>query len=145
MEREILTHPLTTQQIEAELDHFVEYFSSRGCLECEALFGPAWGIDYYSEGESWESVRLPLTCLAAEARRAGTLGWGGLGMNDLYLTVPGAAPTFRFCNDSDVHVSFKEPDDVTEHFYERWKALGFHPAEWRKSDSGAPNDLLRSD
>lgn len=124
--REILTSPIDNEQIYNELVYLVKYFHQRGVDTCEVQFGHAWGNDYYS-GSEWRVVKIALTDLPREIDRAAELGWGGLGGNDLFVTISPDRLAFRFCNDSDIHLTFEQPDSDTEHFYQRWENLSFNP------------------
>ena len=135
MRREIVTQPISTEQIHQELVFLVEYFKLLGHTQCEVVFGSAWGIDYYP-GNDWHVVQMPLEELIPEVRRVEAAGeWGGLGSNDLYITRPPLDLDFRFCSDSDIHLSFDQPSEITESFYQRWKERGYSPAEYVKSEN----------
>ena len=142
MKREILTHPIGPFQVKEELEFLVEYFREIGYDECEAYFGFAWGNEYYSNGE-WTPIRIPLDRLASQVRRVETGGLGMLGSDDLFVSFPALGLEFRFCNDSDLHMAFEHPNETTEFFYQRWKALGFSPAEWEKTSDGKTGERLR--
>jgi hypothetical protein len=142
MKREILTYPLERSQVKEELAFFVEHFSHFGFETCEVLFGSAWGIDYYPTAE-WHYVKLRLVDLVMEVERVEGGEWGPLGSNDLFVRFPSLAVDFHFCNDSDIHIYFEEPNDVTEFFYLRWKARQFSPAEWLKPAEGPATERIR--
>lgn len=142
MTREILTHPITAGQLREELEFFAQYFRNLGLEDCEALFGFAWGNKYYPTAE-WKAVRLPLQSLVDEVQRVETAKLGALGSDDLFVSLPALNLEFHFCNDSDLHLSFPEPTDITEYFYQRWKERGFSPAEWHNTAEGQPSERLR--
>ena len=141
--REILTYPIEAAEIREELLFVLEYFRARGHSSCEVLFGWAWGNDYYPTDE-WAYRTCDLGSVLPEVERAEQAGWGKLGQDDLYLKFPTLDLEFRFCNDSDLHISFDQASDVVESFYSRWKARGFSPAEWAKrSDGSSPGERIR--
>ena len=142
MKREILTHPIEAAQLMDELSLFTQYFQDLGYEYCDALFGFAWGNGYY-QGPSWQSVRLPLEGLVKEVQRVERTGFGQLGANDLFLSIPTLALKFRFCNDSDIHMEYDEPSEITEFFYQRWKSLSYTPAEWSYGQEGNSRKRLR--
>ena len=127
MIREILTHPVTAAQLEEELSFLVDHFRGLGYESCLAAFGGAWAIDYYSVGTSGDGP-MPIETLPGEVLRASASGWGGLGANDLFISVPPLPLQFRFCNDSDLHLAFESPCDLADFFRRRWEALGYNPA-----------------
>jgi hypothetical protein len=140
MKREVLTYPLSKQQLREELRHFVEFFSDKGNATCCVLFGSAWGNDYYPSNE-WLEETVALGHLIAKVEEVEAAGHGTLGTDDLFLKVSGLE--FLFCNDSDIHISFVEHQPDIEHFYQRWKELGFKPAEWLKNERHGPGERVR--
>ena len=141
MSREILTYPLERPSLEAELAFLAEYFRALGSDHCAAFFGHAWG-ERYPEG-GWTAVDLPLESPVAEVSRVEASGFGQLGDDDLFITIPPFLVEFRFCNDSDIHLSFEHASDITEAFYQRWRDLGFRPAEWGSAPIGQERPCLR--
>ncbi|MFH1766686.1 MAG: hypothetical protein ABH826_01175, partial [Patescibacteria group bacterium] len=131
MYREILTYPISAVQIRGELAFFVQHFQSLKYEFCDVLFGAAWGNDYYPTAE-WKIVRLPLAGLIEEVSRVETANLGKLGSDDLFVQLPNLDLEFRFCNDCDIHIEFQEPSEITEFFYQRWKRLGFTPADYSR-------------
>jgi hypothetical protein len=142
MSHEICTNPIDRVQMNEELAFFAQYFRRLGHQHCEALFGFAWGNDYYPDS-AWTARSITLEGLVDEVRRVEAAGFGQLGADDLFVTVPPLELKFRFCNDSDIHIEFDQPDDVTELFYQRWKSRGFSPAEWQRAVDGKPAERLR--
>ena len=144
MSRAITTYPIKAAQMKEELAFFAQYFQHLGHEYCEVLFGFAWGSEYYPTSE-WNRVRIPLASLEDEVQRVEVAGLGELGSDDLFVSVPPLDVEFRFDNDSALHISFAEPGEVAEFFYQRWKSSGFTPAEWQLTEDGAPSKRLRAD
>ncbi len=142
MEREILTYPLTKEQVRDELMFCSEYFSKQGAKLCEVLFGFAWGNQYYPSAE-WPYEKIKLSELPDKVRTVENSGIGSLGTDDLFVKIRGLQ--FRFCNDSDIHIYFTEPCEDIEYFYSRWKQLGYQPAEWLKNQENGPGERIRFD
>jgi len=84
---------------------------------------------------------LLLAELVAKVKALAAAGLGTLGSNDLFLKVAGLE--FLFCNDSDVHISFAQHQPDIEHFFQRWKQLGFEPAEWLHREQHGPGEKVR--
>ena len=129
MKREIVTHHIDSSQMKEELAFLTEYFIGKGFEACELLFGSAWGMDYYDTNQ-WDYEKVPLTKLVEKVEAVEASGLGHLGSDDLFIKLQGYPFEFRFCHESDLHISFDEPGDIPEFFYERWKSRGFSPAEW---------------
>ena len=142
MEREILTYPITADELNDELAFVAQYFSKKGVENCSVLFGFAWGNEYYSTNE-WFDEQIALSNLVEKVREVEASGIGKIGRDDLFVNIAGLE--FRFCNDSDVHIYFTEHSDEIEYFYSRWKALGYQPAEWLKNEEKGPGERVRFD
>lgn len=141
--REILTYPISAAQVNEELEHFVHFFLDRGYEHCDVIFGFAWGNQYYPTNAGWNPIRMPIDVLIDEVRRVERSGWGELGSDNLFISIPGVPLEFRFCDDSDIHIAFEDPCETTEHFYQRWKSRGFSPAEWEKLEDRRTGKRLR--
>lgn len=142
MSREIITNPITPAQMHEELAFFIQFFMQLGREQCEVIFGFAWGNEYYP-GREWSVITIPLVGLAEELRRVEAAELGRLGDDDLFVSVPPLPLEFHFCHESDLHITFSEPGEITEHFYQRWKSRGFAPAEWTRTAAGKPGERLR--
>lgn len=140
MEREILTYPISTEQMNDELSFMVEYYSNRGIDKCNVLFGSAWGNDYYP-GNEWFDEEIELENLIQKVEDVEVSGIGAIGRDDLFIKISGLE--FRFCNDSDVHIYFSKHNDDIEFYYSRWKQLGYQPAEWLKNQGKGPGERVR--
>jgi hypothetical protein len=78
-----------------------------------------------------------LADLVREVHRVEAAGLGRLGTDDLFIRISNVTPKFHFCNDSDIHIRFEEPDQISEFFQLRWKLCGYHPAEWTTLAKGS--------
>ena len=140
MQREVLTHPLSGQQLRDELRYFVQFYSAKGIVSCSVLFGHAWGINYYPT-KDWLEEDVHLSNLLAKVEQVEASGLGRLGTDDLFLKLQGLE--FLFCNDSDIHLIFSASHPDVEYFFQRWKQLGFKPAEWLKTERHGPGQKVR--
>jgi hypothetical protein len=142
MHREILTYPIELKEVRAELHHLVEYLVSGGFSSCEVQFGGGWGIYYYPT-DDWSYVTFSLDSVLNEIERVEALGYGILGRDELYIRVPGVPLEFHFCGDSDIHVSLDAAHQISESLYQRWKSLGYRPAEWVTATKDSPPERVR--
>lgn len=140
MEREILTYPISTEQMNDELEFITEYFSNKGIETCSVLFGFAWGNEYYP-GNEWFDEEIALNNLIPKIKEVEASGIGTIGRDDLFVKLSGLE--FRFCNDSDIHIYFSSHNEDIEFFYSRWKQLGYQPAEWLKNNGKEPGERVR--
>ncbi len=141
MEREILTHPLTPQQLRAEFEYVIAYLTAIEIEECSVLFASAWGIESHPGGEGKED-RVQVEDLSRMVAEAESADRGELGHDDLFIRA--ADVEFRFCNDCDVHIHFNASSALVEEFFERWGRLGYRPAEWLKTQEHGPGERVRA-
>ena len=142
--REILTYPLESSQIKAELSFFCVYFHDLEHESCEWCLGWPWASDYYeSKGIRWDYDTIAFKDLTGKMDEIEREGFGAIGYGSLFIKIPSVHPEFHFCHDQDIHISFDEPGDITEFFYQRWKSLGYRPAEWLKNEKAGPGERLR--
>ena len=142
MKREILTYPMEPDQIRQELTYLADYLQKHGHAHCSVLFGHEWGISYYGNNH-WDYEELRTADLTQRILTVESSGIGKIGADDLLITVPDLAAEFKFCHESDIHISFEEPSEIIEHFYSRWKTLGYSPAEWLAESDDRPRTRLR--
>jgi len=140
MECEICTSQLIKELLQKELSHIVWYFTEKGTVVCHILFGFAWGMDYYADNE-WISEPIALDDLINKIAKVENSGIGHLGQDDLFVKVSNLE--FRFCNDSDIHIYFKEHSPDIEYFYSRWRELGYQPSERIKNEKHGPGERVR--
>ncbi|HET6431576.1 hypothetical protein [Dyella sp.] len=124
MSGELLTRPLSREELDDELSWLVQALSSRGVASCQVLFGFAWGNGYYPTAK-WEYEQIALGELVAAVDSVEERGLGRLGWDDLWVQLAEPAVEYRFCNDSDLHLKFAEPSWVVELTQARWQERGF--------------------
>jgi len=117
------TKQLRTAELRAELEHVLGLARELGAERCEAMFGFAWGNDYYP-GSEWPFVDLTFDRLPGEIEWASALGWGGFGENDLVLRFPPLDGEVTFCHEADIHLDALARTGFAGMLLERWKAGG---------------------
>ena len=137
---EIVTYPIDTDKVINELYHVVNYYSEKGISSCNVLFGYAWGIEYYPS-KQWEYEEVQLKNLISKIQSVQDSGLGSIGKDDVFIQVAGLE--FRFCNDSDIHISYSQSNSDVEYFYSRWKEAGYQPSEWLKNQEKGPGECIR--
>lgn len=132
--REIVTQPISLELFWDEFRYCIDYFLAAGHTHADVLFGYEWGIHYYSTAQ-WQAETFELSQLEQKIRALEALATRDnqlFGRNDVFIEVDDL--TWQFCHHTDVHLGFNNAIPVVEHFYARWKELGFEPAEWLTSD-----------
>lgn len=122
--KEIHTCILTLEKLWLEIFHIVDYFKSKDVRSCQILFGWAWGMEYYSELE-WQEEEILLNDLVKKIHTVEKMNIGQFTKDDVFIKIGDLS--FNFCHESDIHLVFDVENDITKHFFDRWKSLGFEP------------------
>lgn len=137
MERDLQVHTEDIDRLRAELGHVVEFFRGLGYERCDVFFGWAWSSERDKSDLAMKSVNIPLLDLNAEVRRAEDVGLGDFGRDDVWVSFEGRALKIQFCHHEGIHLLYAEPDEITRHFLDRWRAEGLDPKEFEKADGGS--------
>jgi hypothetical protein len=137
MQRDLQVHPENVERLNAELGHIVEFFRGLGDERCDVFFGWAWRSERDKSDLAMKSVNIPLLDLKAEVGRAEDAGLGNFGRDDVWVSFEGRALKIQFCHHEGIHLLYAEPDEITQHFLEHWRAEGLDPGEFEKADGGS--------
>lgn len=133
MDRDLQIHTEDTCRLRSELTYIVEFFRTMGYERCDLLFGWAWRTESDQADLSFKRLNIPLLELDAEVRRAEDAGLGNFAEDDVWVSFEGQALKVQFCHHSGIHLSYPDPNDITEQFFSRWHAEGLHPVEFEKT------------
>ena len=137
MERDLQFHTEDVDRLRAELRHVAGFFRRLGHERCDVLFGWAWRDERDRSDLAWKAVNIPLSDLDAAVRREEDAGLGEFGRDDVWISFEGLALDLQFCHHGGFHLHFSEPDAITRHFLDRWRAEGLGPQEFEKEDGGS--------
>lgn len=124
MMQQLVTFPMDHERLRAEFEFVIGSMVSQGHTTCRILFGYSWGNEYYP-GDRWDYESVRTVDLVALVREVESRGKEKLGSNDLFVEFPDWS--FRFCNDSESHMEFRDLSPTVEFFRDRWERLGFRP------------------
>lgn len=141
MKRTIFAGFFNREQMLEELNYITKYLATRGYEYCEILFGAGWGALYYPNDWLYEKVTFPemfekINTLEEEL--------GSIGEDDFYIKIIDSTIEFLLCHEEDIHLSFDESSDITEHFYNHWKELGYSSEEWEVDENNKRRNLIRN-
>ncbi|MCQ4145398.1 hypothetical protein [Vogesella sp. AC12] len=119
---EIVTIVLARDALWQELNFLIGYFSEKGMLKCEVLFGYSWGIYYYDD-QPWKEEEIDLLSLSNLIHKMEQNGLGTFGGSDMIIFLPGIK--FNFCHESDIHIEFENGNFDAPVFLDRWKSSGY--------------------
>jgi hypothetical protein len=141
MDHEIITKPITTGQLQSELEVLVCYFSTQRVTQCEIVYGRC--SSHVCDAKEFMDKRrsLPVRRLLATFEQLKAEFNVELGDTDIFITV--ANHTFRFCSDKDLHMHYSEPNAHSDFFFDRWLELGYKPVEWMNARKGYAGEIVR--
>ena len=137
MERDLQIHSEDVDRLRAELAHFVEFFSTMGYERCEVFFGWAWKSETDETDLAMKSLDVPLLELDAEIRRAEAAGLGNFAQDDVWVEFEGLPLKFQFCHHGGIHLQYSEPNEITRHFHDSWRAEELDPWEFEKAEGAS--------
>ena len=109
MRCEILTSAMDRSLLKEELAFLSKYFHNLNHFRCDILIGGAWGLEIY-KSETWGYEISSVVDLPGQVEHLEESGCGQLGSDDLYIRLPELDLEFRFCNDSDIHLDYAQPN-----------------------------------
>ena len=123
MNREIVTDPLGTEDLWADLRANIELLEASGFTRAMVFFGFGWGGDIYED--QWKEIPMSLDDLEASVREAEEKGFGSLGKDNLYFTIEKLPLRLSYSYESVIHLSFSEGDKIALEIQKRWFSQGW--------------------
>lgn len=141
MKRTIFAGFFNREQFLVELKYISNYLATRGYEYCEILFGAGWGTLYYPNDWLYEKVTF-----SEMFKKINTLEeeFGRIGEDDFYIKIIDSTIEFLLCHEGDIHLSFDEDSEITEHFFLRWKEFGYSVDEWELDENNKRKNLIRN-
>jgi hypothetical protein len=121
MHAEIVTDPLQGSDLRQDLELNLARIKALGVREVSLLFGFSWGKHIYEK--EWKELPLSPDDALALVRRAEKQGFGKLGDDNLYLTVAALNLRLQYSHETDIHLSFSDPNQLVHEILDRWCAL----------------------
>jgi hypothetical protein len=123
MNKEVVTDPLAHEDLWNDLRLTVARLEGLGATEVLLFFGYAWGRRIYSG--PWVGMPVAIGAVPAMIADAEQQGFGSLGDDNLYLTVPSRDVKFLYSHESDIHLSYGPETPFVTETIGRWRANGW--------------------
>ena len=118
MNKEIVTDPLTANDLWSDLKHNVSYLLQQDIKQVHCLFGYSWGNYIYKD--CWHDLPIDLENLEALIKRYEALKYGRLGDDNMYINVPELDTRICYSHEADIHLSFSNTNLLVENILHRW-------------------------
>ncbi|MFZ7127655.1 MAG: hypothetical protein ACOWWM_15975 [Desulfobacterales bacterium] len=132
MNREIVTDPLAVEDLWSDLRETIALLRQTGVKTVFLLFGYSWGRFIY-EGP-WEDIPVEVDDVEPLVSEYEAKGFGKIGDDNLYLTVPEHHMKLQYSHETDIHISYSSahPSALVEASIERWTGSGWLMAARRR-------------
>jgi hypothetical protein len=118
---EVVTDPLGAEDLWNDLLLNLNHIEALGISQVTLFFGFAWGKHIYVGEDTWHELPMGVDAVETMIRRACDQGYGRLGDDNLYLSVPDLAVRLQYSHEMDIHLSFSEHNPFVKTVLERWK------------------------
>jgi hypothetical protein len=118
MNREIITDPLDATDLKTDLHQNMALLQDMNIKKVLLLFGFAWGKFIYPG--NWEDMAATPVTVEAMVRNVEKKGYGSLGNDNLYITVPTLKIRLQYSYEGDIHLSYSSPDNFVQQVFQRW-------------------------
>ena len=123
MIREIVTDPLSAEDLWTDLHLNMALLQEIGIDEVLLLYGFAWGNAIYPG--KWVDRVTATAQVESQVVKAEQNKYGRLGDDNLYITIPTSDIRLQYSYECDIHLSYASPDDLVKRIHKRWTANGW--------------------
>jgi len=122
MNREMVTDPLGVEDLWADLHINLKHLKELGVKEVLLLFGFSWGKSIYGKDQTWYDMPVALDQVETMLTDAHKKGYGALGHDNLYISIPGFDARLQYSHEIDIHLSFGKLNPFVDAVLARWNA-----------------------
>jgi hypothetical protein len=122
MNREMVTDPLGVEDLWADLRINLKHLQELGVQRVLMLFGFSWGKFIYGKDQPWHDMPVPLDAVETMLTEAHQKGYGALGHDNVYITIPAMDARLQYSHEIDIHLSFETRNAFVTAVLDRWTA-----------------------
>ena len=130
MDKEVVTDPLSPDDLWLDLRKNIAFLEGIGVSRVLLFFGFSWGNDV-NENE-WKEMAVPLNAVEKMVADCEAGGYGALGDDNLYVTIPELGVKLQYSYETDIHLSYSLKNAFVEQVLARWASEGWKMARSRK-------------
>ena len=123
MRKEIVTDPLSVKDLRADLRKNISLIRRLGVSQLSVLFGFSWGKRIYN-GE-WEEIEVSVDAIEKMIDDAEKKGYGKIGDDNLYITIPEFIARLHYSYETDIHLSYSGKNRFVDKIIKRWSSNGW--------------------
>lgn len=118
MQKEIVTDPLSVEDLWSDLRMNIDMLKQAGVRQVLLLFGFSWGNFIYTA--QWKDMAVSVDAVEGRILDAEKKGYGMLGDDNLYVTIPEFKIRLQYSHETDIHISYSESNAFVDALLERW-------------------------
>ena len=123
MSIKIVTKTLQVENLWDDLKDNIALFKQFGIDNVMILFGFAWGNYIYEK--DWIELPTLTDGIQNLILKAEKDDHGELGFDDLYIKLPNCNTELQYCHETDIHLTFSEPNELAQAIKTRWISNGW--------------------
>jgi len=122
------TRELPESEYKEQFDRHLSLLAGHGIVDIEVMFGWAWGNAY----RNWVPFPVKLVEIRKEIELAEKSTQGKFREDDVYLIIPSREMELIFCHESDIHLNFRDDNDLTRVILDHWSKTGLTRSSEKK-------------
>jgi hypothetical protein len=130
MNKEIVTDPLSGEDLWIDLRKNIVFLEEIGITRVFLFFGFSWGDDVNEE--EWKEIAVPTNEVAEMIVDCEAKGYGTLGDDNLYVGIPELDVKLQYSYETDIHLSYSEKNAFVDQVLARWASEGWKMARGRR-------------
>lgn len=114
----IVTDPLSVEDLWFDLRSNIQLLNKMQITSVDCLFGYSWGNFIYSG--NWHDTPIVLDELEDLILQYQKKGYGQLGDDNLYISIPDLEVKLSYTYETDIHLSYGKINHFVEQVKNRW-------------------------
>ena len=123
MKIEIITDPLTKNDVLHDLNANIALMKRLGVKEVLLFFGFSWGKLIYED--KWKDIPISPEDINDLMYRVEKQGFGELANDNLYISISQFNLRLQYSHEADIHLSFQTPNTFVKRILTRWTEKGW--------------------
>lgn len=118
MDKNIVTDPLGAEDLWSDFRLNIDLLKKLDIAEVLVMFGFSWGNKIYTG--RWQDISMTVSEVETSVVDAESNGFGKLGDDNLYITIPLLKARLTYSYETDIHLAYAEENDFVRKVKARW-------------------------